>query len=32
VTSGTYERFYGDAVEDIAAFQRGAPLRVLGDQ
>jgi phosphoglycerate dehydrogenase-like enzyme len=29
VTAGTYERFYGDAVEDIAAFLRGAPVRVL---
>jgi phosphoglycerate dehydrogenase-like enzyme len=29
VTSGTYARFYGDAVEDIAAFLRGAPVRVL---
>jgi phosphoglycerate dehydrogenase-like enzyme len=30
VTAGTYARFYADAVEDIAAFQRGAPMRVLG--
>jgi phosphoglycerate dehydrogenase-like enzyme len=29
VTSGTYARFYGDAVEDVAAFLRGAPVRVL---
>ena len=29
VTGGTYERFYADAVEDIAAFLRGAPVRVL---
>jgi phosphoglycerate dehydrogenase-like enzyme len=29
VTSGTYERFYGDAVEDIAAFLRGSPIRVI---
>ena len=29
VTGGTYARFYEDAVEDIAAFQRGAPVRVL---
>jgi phosphoglycerate dehydrogenase-like enzyme len=29
VTSGTYARFYADAVEDIAAFGRGAPVRVL---
>ena len=30
VTGGTYARYFGDAVEDIAAFQRGAPVRVLG--
>jgi phosphoglycerate dehydrogenase-like enzyme len=30
VTSGTYEHFYGDAVEDIAEFLRGAAVRVLG--
>jgi phosphoglycerate dehydrogenase-like enzyme len=29
VTSGTYARYYGDAVEAIAAFGRGAPVRVL---
>ena len=29
VTTGTYEVFYGDAVEDIAAWMRGEPLRVL---
>jgi phosphoglycerate dehydrogenase-like enzyme len=29
VTSGTYARFYAEAVEDIAAFARGAPVRVL---
>jgi phosphoglycerate dehydrogenase-like enzyme len=29
VTRGTYARFFADAVEDIAAFQRGAPVRVL---
>jgi phosphoglycerate dehydrogenase-like enzyme len=29
VTTGTYELFYGDAVEDIEAFRRGAPVRVL---
>ena len=29
VTTGTYARFYSDAVEDIAAFLRGAPVRVL---
>ena len=25
----TYRAFYGDAVEDIAAFAAGAPIRVL---
>jgi phosphoglycerate dehydrogenase-like enzyme len=29
VTHGTYEVFYRDAVEDIAAFLRGEPIRVL---
>jgi phosphoglycerate dehydrogenase-like enzyme len=29
VSTGTYERFYGDAVEDIAAFRDGRPVRVL---
>jgi phosphoglycerate dehydrogenase-like enzyme len=29
VTTGTYEVFYRDAVEDIAAWLRGAPVRVL---
>ncbi|WP_197321247.1 D-2-hydroxyacid dehydrogenase family protein [Saccharomonospora sp. NB11] len=29
VTRETYEVFYRDAVEDIAAFQRGEPVRVL---
>ena len=29
VTHGTYEVFYRDAVEDIAAFLRGDPVRVL---
>ncbi len=29
VTRGTYEVFYGEAVEDVAAFLRGAPIRVL---
>ena len=29
VTSNTYDAFYGDAVEDIAAFLAGDPVRVL---
>jgi phosphoglycerate dehydrogenase-like enzyme len=29
VTRGTYEVFYGEAVEDVAAFVAGAPIRVL---
>ena len=29
VTTGTYEVFYRDAVEDIAAWLRGEPVRVL---
>ena len=29
VTTGTYEVFYGDAVEDIAAWMRSEPVRVL---
>ena len=29
VTDDTYRVFYGDAVEDIAAFAAGAPIRVL---
>ena len=29
VTTGTYEVFYREAVEDIAAFLSGAPVRVL---
>jgi phosphoglycerate dehydrogenase-like enzyme len=29
VTRGTYEVFYGEAVEDVAAFLAGAPIRVL---
>jgi phosphoglycerate dehydrogenase-like enzyme len=29
VTTGTYAVFYRDAVEDIAAWRDGAPLRVL---
>ena len=30
VTRGTYEVFYGEAVEDVAAFVAGSPVRVLG--
>jgi hypothetical protein len=29
VTTGTYEVFFRDAVEDIAAWIRGEPVRVL---
>ena len=29
VTTGTYEAMYGDAVEDIAAWMAGDPVRVL---
>jgi phosphoglycerate dehydrogenase-like enzyme len=29
VTDGTYRIFYGDAVEDIVAWQHGEPLRVV---
>ena len=29
VTTGTYEVMYRDAVEDIAAWMRGEPIRVL---
>jgi phosphoglycerate dehydrogenase-like enzyme len=29
VTRGTYEVFYGEAVEDVAAWVAGAPVRVL---
>jgi phosphoglycerate dehydrogenase-like enzyme len=29
VTREVYEVFYGDAVEDIAAFKAGSPLRVM---
>jgi phosphoglycerate dehydrogenase-like enzyme len=29
VSTGNYEQFYGDAVEDIAAFRAGKPVRVL---
>src|SRR3712207_5917616 len=30
VTRDTYEVFYGEAVEDVAAFVAGSPVRVLG--
>ncbi|MBV9381388.1 MAG: D-2-hydroxyacid dehydrogenase family protein [Streptosporangiaceae bacterium] len=30
VTDDSYRVFYGDAVENIAAFEAGAPVRVLG--
>ncbi len=29
MTTGTYEVFFRDAVEDIAAWLRGEPVRVL---
>ncbi|MGY2065653.1 D-2-hydroxyacid dehydrogenase family protein [Blastococcus sp. SYSU DS0619] len=29
VTRGTYQVFYGEAVEDVAAFLSGAPIRVI---
>ncbi|WP_028061808.1 D-2-hydroxyacid dehydrogenase family protein [Candidatus Solirubrobacter pratensis] len=29
VSTGTYERFYADAAEDVRAFAAGAPVRVL---
>jgi phosphoglycerate dehydrogenase-like enzyme len=29
VTRGTYEVFYGEAVEDVAAFLAGSPVRVI---
>ncbi len=29
VTTGSYAVFYGDAVEDVVAWQAGAPLRVI---
>ena len=29
VSTGTYEVMYGDAVEDVAAWMRGEPVRVL---
>lgn len=31
VTRELYETFYRDAVEDIAAFAKGAPVRVMGE-
>ncbi|WP_043474503.1 D-2-hydroxyacid dehydrogenase family protein [Kitasatospora sp. MBT66] len=31
VSRDNYRRYYGEAVEDIAAFLAGAPVRVLGD-
>ena len=30
VTEGTYRRFYSDAVDNIAAFDAGTPVRVIG--
>jgi phosphoglycerate dehydrogenase-like enzyme len=30
VTAGNYRRYFTEAVEDIAAFEAGAPIRVLG--
>jgi len=30
VTDDGYRTFYADAVEDVAAFAAGAPVRVLG--
>jgi len=30
VTRATYQTFYGEAVEDVAAFVAGSPVRVLG--
>ncbi len=29
VTEGSYRRFYGDAVDDVAAWRAGSPVRVL---
>jgi phosphoglycerate dehydrogenase-like enzyme len=29
VSTGTYERFYADAAEDVRAFAAGAPVRIL---
>lgn len=31
VTDDSYRMFYGDAVEDIAAFAQGRPVRVIGE-
>jgi phosphoglycerate dehydrogenase-like enzyme len=31
VTDETYQVFYREAVEDIAAFVDGSPMRVLND-
>ena len=31
VTTGTYDVFYGDAAEDVAAWLRGAPVRVISE-
>jgi phosphoglycerate dehydrogenase-like enzyme len=30
VTQGNYSRYFTEAVEDIDAFEAGAPIRVLG--
>jgi hypothetical protein len=32
VTDDGYRRFYGDAVEDIAEFAAGRPVRVLAPE
>jgi phosphoglycerate dehydrogenase-like enzyme len=32
VTARTMKHWYADAVEDIAAWQRGEPVRVLTDR
>jgi phosphoglycerate dehydrogenase-like enzyme len=29
VTDGSYAVFYGDAVEDVVAWQAGVPVRVI---
>jgi phosphoglycerate dehydrogenase-like enzyme len=31
VTADAYRTFYGDAVEDIAAWSAGAPVRVIAE-